>query len=89
MTAPASMSMTPEAGIARSATELSTNHWRIVPNLTTNEAADLMGVTPRRVRALIEAGRLRAEKVGRDWQIRRADAENLERKPGRPRKEVA
>ena len=55
--------------------------------LTTTEAADLMGVTPRRVRALITSGRLRARKVGRDWQIRRADAQNLERKPGRPRKE--
>lgn len=57
--------------------------------LTTTEAADLMGITPRRVRALISAGRLPAKKVGRDWQIRRSDARTLERRPGRPRKEVA
>jgi excisionase family DNA binding protein len=42
-----------------------------VPNLTTTEAAELMQITPRRVRALIHSGRLRAKKVGRDWQIRR------------------
>lgn len=43
--------------------------------LTTTEAAALLGVTPQRVRALIKAGILQAEKFGRDWQI---DAEIVE-----------
>ena len=38
-------------------------------------AAALLGVTPQRVRALIKAGVLEAEKWGRDWQI---DTESVE-----------
>lgn len=53
--------------------------------LTTTEAAERLGVSPRRVLALITAGRLRARKVGRDWQISpRALAEVQVRTAGRP-----
>jgi len=45
--------------------------------LTTAAAAALLGVTPQRVRALIKAGMLEAEKWGRDWQI---SAESVERR---------
>lgn len=43
--------------------------------ITVTAAAALLGVTPQRVRALIKAGILEAEKWGRDWQI---DAESVE-----------
>ena len=53
--------------------------------LTTKEAAERLGVTTGRVRAMIAAGRLRAQKFGRDHQIRDADLEPvLERHIGRP-----
>jgi len=55
--------------------------------LTTTEAASRLGITPRRVRALIAAGRLDAERIGRDWLI--ADdalTAVTTRKVGRPRK---
>jgi len=55
--------------------------------LTTGEAAESLGVTPQRVRALILAGRLNAQKLGRDWLIAPADLESVRhRPPGRPRK---
>lgn len=46
-------------------------------NLTVKQAAALLGVTPQRVRALIKAGILEAEKFGRDWQI---DAESVKKR---------
>lgn len=47
-------------------------------NLTVTAAAALLGVTPQRVRALIKAGMLEAEKFGeRVWMI---DAESAERR---------
>ena len=46
-----------------------------MPNLTLTAAAALLGVTPQRVRHMIKAGILQAEKFGRDWQI---DAESVE-----------
>jgi excisionase family DNA binding protein len=53
--------------------------------LTTAQAADQLGVTVRRVQALINAGRLPAQKVGRDWLIEEKDLRLVEdRKPGRP-----
>ena len=56
--------------------------------LTTKSAAERLGVTPGRVRALITAQRLPATKAGRDWLINEADlALVAERKPGAPRKE--
>lgn len=39
--------------------------------LTTHEAAALLGVSVRRVQALIAAGKLVAERRGRDWFIDR------------------
>ena len=55
--------------------------------ITTKEAAEKLGVNVQRVRQLIKAGRLPAQKVGRDWVIRPRDLEKVaHRKPGRPRK---
>lgn len=55
--------------------------------LTVKEVAVELGVSERRVRALIDGGngKLRASKIGRDWLIDPADVEKVkERKPGRP-----
>ncbi|HEX8523207.1 MAG TPA: helix-turn-helix domain-containing protein [Tepidisphaeraceae bacterium] len=53
--------------------------------LGTTQAAKELGVTPRRVLALIEDGRLKAEKIGRDYLINPKDLNAVrERKPGRP-----
>ena len=53
----------------------------------TKEAAGELGVIPRRVRALITAGRLKAMLVGGTYLIRRRDLEAVRvRKIGRPRK---
>lgn len=49
----------------------------ISKTLTTTEAAALLGVTPQRVRHMIQSGILEAEKWGRDWQI---DGESVERR---------
>ena len=55
--------------------------------LTTNEVAERLGVTVKRVQAMIRNERLPAEKRGRDYFIREADLKLVEdRKPGRPRK---
>ena len=57
--------------------------------ITTKEAAERLGVTPSRIRAMIAAGRLKAHKFGRDHQIRESDLELImERHAGRPRKET-
>jgi excisionase family DNA binding protein len=53
--------------------------------LTTKQAAERLGITPRRVQALIEAGRLPAQKFGRDYMILEGDLKLVEdRKVGRP-----
>jgi excisionase family DNA binding protein len=53
----------------------------------TAEAARRMGVTQNRVRALIDARRLKATKIGNAWLIDPKDLEAVKkRKPGRPRK---
>jgi excisionase family DNA binding protein len=57
--------------------------------LTTQQVADALGVTQRRIRALIAAGRLRAHQVGRTWVIRPSSVAALRRmgrRPGRPPK---
>ena len=55
--------------------------------LTTTQAAERLGVTPRRVAALITAGRLPANQFGGSWMIQEADlALVAERKVGRPPK---
>lgn len=56
--------------------------------ITTSQAAAHLGITPRRVLALIKAGRLPAQKFGRDWMIDPKDLDKVkERKQGRPKKE--
>lgn len=55
--------------------------------LTTNEVAARLGVTIKRVQAMIRDGRLPAEKMGRDYFIKEDDIKLVEnRKPGRPPK---
>jgi len=57
--------------------------------LTTNEVADLLGITRRGVHSLIKRNRLPAEKIGRDWIIRSEDLQEYwkrRRPPGRPSK---
>jgi excisionase family DNA binding protein len=56
--------------------------------LTTKEAAARLDVTVTRVQQLIAAGRLPAEKMGRDYFIKEDDLKLVkDRKPGRPKKE--
>lgn len=58
--------------------------------LTTKETAERLGVTVPRVHALIKAGRLPAEKRGRDVFIKESDlALVINRTPGRPPKAKA
>jgi hypothetical protein len=55
--------------------------------LDLNEAARIAGVTPARLRQLIEAGQLRGKKIGNSWAIMAADLDSLvgrSREPGRP-----
>jgi excisionase family DNA binding protein len=53
--------------------------------LTTNQAAKELKVTAIRIRAMIRDGRLKAEKMGRDYVIRESDLDTVrDRKPGRP-----
>lgn len=55
--------------------------------LTTGEAAERLGVTTVRVRAMIAAGRLPAEKFGHVHVIKESDLKLVkDRKPGRPPK---
>ena len=55
--------------------------------LTTAAAARALGVTPRRVRALIKSGALPATKHGRDWIVTEAAVQGLNRRSvGRPRR---
>ena len=55
--------------------------------LTTNQVAERLGVTTKRIQAMIRDGRLPAEKMGRDYFIKESDLKLVEnRKPGRPPK---
>ena len=55
--------------------------------ITSKEASEELGVSVRRVLALIKAGRLPAQKLGRDWIIKLDDLDKVRvRKPGRPPK---
>ncbi len=55
--------------------------------LTTQQAAQRLGVTATRVRAMIQAQRLPATKFGTVWMINEADLALVrDRKPGAPRK---
>lgn len=54
--------------------------------ITTKQAAERLGVSVKRVTALIRAERLPAEKVGRDWLINEKDlAKVKDRRTGRPK----
>ena len=48
------------------------------------DAARALGVSDRRIRALIRAGALAAQHVGRPWLVSRADVEQRARHRGRP-----
>ena len=37
--------------------------------LTTNQAAEVLGIRPATIRQQIQAGRIKAVKMGRDWFI--------------------
>ena len=55
--------------------------------LTTSEVAGRLNVSMRRVRALIEAGRLPSQQFGRDHLIKESDLRLVaDRRPGRPPK---
>ena len=49
--------------------------------LTTQQASEILGVTPQRILALIKNGRLPAIKFGRDWLIAMQDLEKFEKRP--------
>lgn len=48
---------------------------KVKVHLTTIEAAEIAGITVGYVRQLLASGRLRGEKWGRDWRIRRVELE--------------
>jgi excisionase family DNA binding protein len=55
--------------------------------LTTAQAAEKLGISPRRVLALIQAERLPAEPFGPTYMIQEKDLALVKnRKPGRPRR---
>jgi len=59
------------------------------PMLTTPQVAERLGISTRRVLALIESGRLPSQQFGRDHLIKESDLKLVEdRKPGRPRKQT-
>ena len=60
----------------------------ICMELTTQEAAEKLGVGIRQIQTLIKQGRLPATKRGRDWFINENDLELVKHRPitGRPKK---
>ena len=54
-----------------------------MPNLTTQQVADELGVSRRRVNELIKLGTLQAEKFGNAWQV---DSSSIEAYKNSPRK---
>ena len=56
--------------------------------LTTQEAAEKLGVSVRRIVALINSGDLPSSRIGRSHVIKETDLELVkDRKPGRPAKD--
>jgi site-specific DNA-methyltransferase (adenine-specific) len=59
--------------------------------VTTKRAAEILGVTPIRVRQLIKDGQIRSEKQGRDHLLDETEVARFNREgrrpTGRPRKE--
>lgn len=66
--------------------------WAAVhPEMTVPQAADFLGLTPGRVRALCQREQLQARKVGRDWLIREDAVKAWAAQPhtaGRPSQET-
>lgn len=57
--------------------------------ISTKEAAEKLGVSLRRVQALVTSGRLPAQKIGNSYVVREEDLELVkERKAGRPKKKT-
>jgi excisionase family DNA binding protein len=57
--------------------------------ISTKQAAEKLGVTIRRVQALVTSGKLPATRIGRDYLIKEADLKLIEnRKVGRPKMAV-
>lgn len=58
--------------------------------LNTSQAAEVLGVSERRVRALIAEGNLEAQKVGRDYAIEESALKSVKTygKSGRPSQSV-
>lgn len=55
--------------------------------ISSKEAAEKLGISLRRVQALITSGRLPAQKIGNSYVVREKDLELVkDRKPGRPSK---
>jgi excisionase family DNA binding protein len=55
--------------------------------ISSKEAADHLGISVRRVQALIQAGKLPGQKFGAAYMINEKDLKLVkDRKPGRPRK---
>jgi excisionase family DNA binding protein len=53
----------------------------------TTEAARRLGISPNRLRDLIASGRLKAQKIGREYAINPKDLAAVKNRiPGRPRK---
>ena len=62
----------------------------LMKTLTVTEASVRLGISSRRVLALIAAGRLPAEKLGPIYTIKESDLKLVEdRKPGRPPKQAS
>jgi excisionase family DNA binding protein len=53
------------------------------PLVSVSDAADVLGLSQRRVRALIEAGQLPAERAGRSWLISQRALDRLRRRARR------
>jgi len=49
--------------------------------LTTAQAAAALGISQRRVQELVKAGRLPAQRIGRDWLIAPADLDRVRQRP--------
>lgn len=59
--------------------------------ISTAVAAERIGVDPRHVRVLIDSGKLKGLKIGRNWLVSIASVAKFERSPkmGRPKKHAS
>lgn len=59
---------------------LTSLRWELIEDdLTTQQAAHLIGISPAHLRRLLIAGKVRGRKVGRDWQINPAHIADVTR----------